>query len=302
MNELALARWNQGAHFSEALELADRALQIRTELNDVPGTAQTLINIGQIQFSRRRVSDAKTCFEEAARLSKAAGLGQLLGRARNALGIVAMMRSELDLAERYWNETLDLSQTLGDRIMRATILSNLGELALRRNDEARARDLLCRSADLAHSTGDYKVSSESLRLLSQLEIHQLEMNRAIDLGRRSLEDARQSGLQDKVSLALCNLAEIWSHTLYQDVNIPPGERNNRNSALKLSRSERVHKAESYFRESIRLLEAMGDRMYLRKALRSYVTFLTEQGRNSEAEKIQRRIDSMEALPSEAEYQ
>ncbi len=290
LDELALIRWQHGAHFSEALELADRALRLRQRLGDVSNTARTLLGIGQIQYARKRLDDAQDCFERAVGLAENANLRQVLARAKNGLGIIAMTRGEPRMAERLWAEALEITQVLGDRALRAAVLGNLGELAWTANGNAHtATDLLRRSVELAHSIGEYSIASESLRLLSLIAIAQVRLADAIKLARKALEDARRSGARIRISLAMRNLAEAWSHTLLGGTE----EARRRTLGVGGTVIERAHEAERCYQEAITLLEPMGNMMDLRETLEGFRAFLLGRGRNAEAEAVARRIEALD---------
>ncbi len=289
LDELSLTRWQHGAHFSEALELADKALAIREELGDVVNTARTLLNIGQIQYARHNLDDAQGCFERAARLAESEDLRQVLAKAKNGLGILAMTRGDHMSAQRLWAEVLDISQALGDRALRAAVLSNLGELAWLGNNGRLATDLLRRSVDLARSIGEFRVSSESLRLLSRIALAEVQLDDAVALAMQALDEARRSGAGLRVALALRNMAEVLGHTLFSDSFKDADDVRTQIISAPRSSADRAKEARGCFEEAIGMLDAMGNRMDLRDTLASYRMFLIERGQGVEAEAIERRL-------------
>lgn len=284
LDELALNRWQHGTHYSEALELADRALRLREQLSDAVGTTRTLLNIAQIQFARKRLDEAQSCFKRAASLARAEGLRPVLARALNGLGILAMHRGDAAQAERLWSEVLELCQGLGDRALRAAVLSNLGELVLQlRGDAERARALLRGSVELARSIGEVHIAAEALRQLSRAAMTLESHSEAQELARQALSEARRAGARLRIGLSLRNLAEILSHELTPGQGRADGRR-----------SPSEAEAERCYEEAVSVLEAMGDTMDLRDTLASYRIYLMERGRQAAADSIARRLNVMSA--------
>jgi len=289
LDELVSHRWQHGDHIREALDFAEKSLAIRTELEDTAGMARTVLNIGKIQYSRKRLDNARACFERAIKLSESHGIKNVLADAQNALGVLAITENDPETAQRLWTETLELSRQLGDRALRATVLSNLGEVAWLKGDVQLAREFLNRSVELARSIGDLRISAESIRLLSQIALRELELDAAASLANVALSEARQSGTKLSVALALRNKAEVLGTTLFQDTFKEPNDAQTMATALPLSHVERVEEADRSFRESAALLESMGDKMHLRETLESYRIFLAERGRVEEAEVLEKRL-------------
>ena len=293
LDEMVTNRWSSGAHFSEALRLADEALKVRRAMGDTAGTAQTLLYIGQIQYARRRAGDAKNCFEQAEKLAREEGLTPVLARARNALGITAYFQRDFDRAGAYWAEVLEMSQALGDRFLRAAVLNNLGEMAFRRGSVRQAADYLQRAVDLGRSIGEHRVTADALRHLSQIALGETALDQAVNYGRQALDEARRSGVRMSVARALRNLGEVWGHTLFQDQFKDAPDVATQIAATHMSVVERVMEAERSFQESMALLEAMGDQTELRQTYKSYARFLRERGRGDEAAELESQLDATE---------
>lgn len=277
LDELSMARWQHGAHYSEALELAEQARSIRTQMGDVGGTAQTLLNMVQLHFARGKRQEALRCCQEAESLARAEGKRQLVARARNAMGVLSMTAGDYDAAEAHWQHALALSRELGDRGLRAAALSNLGELALLRQQPEPARDYLERAVKLSRSIGELSASAESLRHLSQIALSQGQIEQAVELGRETLLESRRSGSRIKEGLALRNLGELWHQVARR--NAEGGQVQQRSLA----------EAERCLLASIKLLEAMGNQIDLRLSLESYAAFLKDQGRGAEEAQIRARL-------------
>jgi tetratricopeptide (TPR) repeat protein len=293
LDEMVTNRWSGGAHFSEALKIADEALKVRRAMGDTAGTAQTLLYIGQIQYARRRAADAKNCFEQAEKLAREEGLTPVLARARNALGITAYFQRDFDRANAYWSEVLEMSQQLGDRFLRAAVLNNLGEMAFRRGAVRQSADYLQRAVDLGRSIGEHRVVADALRHLSQIALGETALDQAVAYGRQALDEARRSGVRMSVARALRNLGEVWGHTLFQEAfpNAPGVA--TQVAATRMSLMERAMEAERSFQESMALLEAMGDQTELRQTYKSYARFLRERGRADEAAELESQLDATE---------
>jgi tetratricopeptide (TPR) repeat protein len=277
LDEMVTNRWSRGAHFSEALALADQALAVRREMGDSAGTAQTLLYIGQIQCARSRVDEARSFFEQAEQLAKAEGLTPVLARARNALGVAAYYARDFDRAHKYWSEVLEMSQEIGDRALRTSVLNNLGEMASRRGSIREAAEYLHRAVELARSIGEHRVCADSLRHLAEIALGEDELDQAAGYAEQAIDEARRSGVRSSVARSLRTVGVVGGRAVLSGAA----------SAGAGGVVGRTHEVERSFQESMTLLEAMGNDAELRHTCDRYAEFLRAVGRETEAAEIER---------------
>jgi tetratricopeptide (TPR) repeat protein len=282
LDEMAIHRWSHGVHADEALELAEQARAIHESLGDHARTAQTLIFMARVLWSRGRPEEALRCYDEIERMARqGGGLKQWLARARNGRGVMALERGDVETARALWEEVLELSWEIGDRELRAMVMGNLGEVLLECGQGARARELLEGAVSLARSVGEYRLSAEALRHLPRLALMEGDTGRELALGQEALAEARRSGVRLKIGQALRTLGEVLS---YQGRWSGSAE------------VDRLREAERCFGESAALLEAMGAQTDLRDTLASYEALLGRLGRGGEQAEVRRRLREIAAAP------
>lgn len=157
--------------FAAAHALQEEALAIRREIGDLPGTASSLHNLGNVaydlgehQVARRRYLEALTINrdlcrtaqvalnlnalgnvayeegdleesrrlkEEACRLAEVSGSIGTLPYALQGLGLIASQQGDFKGARSYFTRALGVCRDLGDRLNIAYLLEHLGEVAER---------------------------------------------------------------------------------------------------------------------------------------------------------------------------
>jgi len=140
-----------------------------------------------------------------------------------------------DVAERVWQQSLELFEALGDEQGRAVLLHRLGTSAMRSGDLPRARDLVETSRQLHERSGDRWGLAQALGTLGAIARDAGDEQRAFELIGESCELARDAGVTWWVSGALAELANLCLDAGCLD------------------------EAESRAREALALAEQMGDR-------------------------------------------
>jgi tetratricopeptide (TPR) repeat protein len=115
------------------------------------------------------------------------------------LGEVALLKGDLLLARKTFDEDLELSRELGDKWVIGRALNNCAEIDRLQGDLGAARKLFEQSLDLSRELGDKQSWASSLSGLAEVAREDGEHERAMSLHRESLL-ARQE-LEDKPGIA-----------------------------------------------------------------------------------------------------
>ena len=156
--------WYRHGHLEDGAMLLQRALAVASDA-DERQRATALRHLGSLLETRRDVSAARTCFEEALAIYRS--LGDRTGEAGclNSLGIVARTAGDLAGAEQNLVDSLALRRELNDVAGTATSLSNLALVLLDRDEVARALDLLSEGQALDRAAGNrWEIACSSTNL------------------------------------------------------------------------------------------------------------------------------------------
>ncbi len=144
--------YQDSGRFAEALSAFQEALLLRREIDDKPGIAQTLNNLGTIHQDNGQHDLAVGLYREALEVASEVG-----DRMRQAVILTNLGESEYRLenpteAIRLLKQAEDLSSTLGDRILEGEILRGLAKAHMLVHDFKLARDYIERSIGLFEET------------------------------------------------------------------------------------------------------------------------------------------------------
>jgi predicted ATPase/DNA-binding SARP family transcriptional activator len=141
--------------YSEAVELCEEGLGIFREEGDKAGLGYAAHSLGMTAVNQGRFKEAKPLLEESLALQRE--LGSKSGAALDLLWLGRLALNEAhdtEAARRYFDESLELSQELGNRWMEGWLLMNLGEAARYSGGFAEARAYYSRSRDILDEVGE----------------------------------------------------------------------------------------------------------------------------------------------------
>jgi tetratricopeptide (TPR) repeat protein len=272
--------------FDAALAHSTAALEIRRGLDDPLGEALSTHNLGLVHLSHGQPRQAKAHFERALALREKHNDIEGQFATRNVLAALAFDRGEVEQAEAMWREIMSLAETMGDRRMIAFTAANLGESAIFRADPKTAAEMLELAERVGHEIGDRRVLAEVERIRASLARLLGELDEARARLENALAIAQSLGLKESVALSLRGLGEVFAATVFD------------------STGDSARRAESYFRESIAILESIGATRELARARASFGVYLVEQGDLLEARRqltlavpVLERLELADAAPA-----
>lgn len=175
-----------------------KALTLREESRDIPGTLRSLNNLGNTYVDCGRFSQAEKLYRQALALARKAGGPQDLAMVLNNLGHLQMLRGEFALADRHFEESAALARQTGDERSLGIALVNRGlaQTELRQYAEARA------SLESGHARleaiGSYEQHVEVLVALGRIALEEGDAVRAWKFFHRArfhAAEARQPHLE-----------------------------------------------------------------------------------------------------------
>jgi tetratricopeptide (TPR) repeat protein len=181
-------RWGDAAAaFQEALELRRRA---GAPPQDIAGTSYEL---GLVLRWLTRYEDAVGCVSEAKALFHDAG--DVLGEANSiqALGSIALRRSDNGGARRRYEEALPLYRRVGSVLGEADSIVSLGDIALRQSDHTEARRRYEEALPLLREAGSLRGEAICIARLGEIALYRSEDEEAQRRFAQALPLFRQVG-------------------------------------------------------------------------------------------------------------
>ncbi len=127
------------ADFAVARSFLAESLEIRRNLGDERGAAETLNNLGNIARETGNYPMARSCYEESLRLYRKQKDKWGMAATLNNLGILERELGDNIAAGSCYEESLAIYRELGDAAQIATTANNLADLACSRDDYKAAR-------------------------------------------------------------------------------------------------------------------------------------------------------------------
>ncbi len=176
-----------GEHSDERAIVSLRAcLEIRRDLNDDAGIAQTLVMLGIKIENLGGYDEAANLFEEAEPRFDRLGREGSAALAHHHRGVAAYGNGDLVLAERLVSEAVARHRLLGEQNSAqaawiASALNDLGVIAQATGDLPRANDLYCEGLERWRAVGTLEGVADSLANLAWLAAASGERERAVRL-------------------------------------------------------------------------------------------------------------------------
>lgn len=192
----------------QAIDRYEEALAIWRSINDRPGQADALENIGVIHYLLGSPQQALQPLEQA--LSVRQTIDDPLGKARLLvnLGLVFKMLGESPRAIDYYEKALHLGQELSNREIEALALVNLGSIQFDLGDSDKALDYFFRSLTIVRSSNKIW-EANALSGIARVYASLGQRQRALDSFNRLLVLFRELGHSRGVASTLNNIGELY---------------------------------------------------------------------------------------------
>lgn len=145
---------NQQGDHAAARERYEASLAIRRELDDRPGVAVLLANLGIVAYCLGDYATAESLDHESLAIFREIGDRWSTGTLLNNLGDIARDQAHYAPARQLLTESLEIRRELGDMGGIAFSLNSLGDVLLDQGDCAAARPVLVESLSINRDLGD----------------------------------------------------------------------------------------------------------------------------------------------------
>ena len=175
--------WNMRCHIEEGVGWLDRALEVRTSSLQARPTA--LLARARIRTRHGDYVGARRDAEESLGLSRRLKLGPgVVSAALNVLAVLSGVAGDLDGADRYQQEALQVAVDGGDQVRVVYSLNNVALLASARGDHQAARVQLEEAVAGARRIGDSFITAQ---IIDSLALVNFRLGAHADARRHYLE-------------------------------------------------------------------------------------------------------------------
>jgi predicted ATPase/class 3 adenylate cyclase/Tfp pilus assembly protein PilF len=154
--------------YETARNIHTESLQIRRELGDKLGIAESLQALGIISIIQGAYDYAEQLFTESLEINRELGNEFHIAGALLTLGAIADQQGAYNEARELYTESLNIQRELGDKFGIAGTLNNLGEIALSQGAYDEAKRLFAESLKIKKELGSKSSIAESLYQFGKL--------------------------------------------------------------------------------------------------------------------------------------
>lgn len=240
----------------QALEYLSRSVALADLGPNRVAAARAHNDFGALLFYQGRYREARSSLERALRLSEEIGFVYGQAMASSNLAQLNAIEGSFEQAIEWCERSLAISRSMGSLVGEAVALNNLGHVLLAAGNPAGAVERLESVLALARRGTAIWFLPETLRLLAEARLALGQASAARDLASEALRQARQRGLPEMAGAA---------------------ERVLGDAAARLGEPDAV----AHLRRAVEVLEPLGERLELARALRSLGRLLIERGRAGE---------------------
>lgn len=255
---------------------------------------EALRALGQYKAALDLWQSAQKTFADARNLS---GVAQTLNREAS----VFWKLDQLAEAEERYQQSIEISRSLGDQSSLAAALAGLGEITLYEDQPARARGYLDEALATYHRIGNAKEEGYTLSLLGDFEMINKHLASARELYEQALLLSRQAGDNSRVAGRLMDLGIVYTwqgalssaaDQLDESVRLSSklGEKSrlfhalNRLGVVRLYQG-RLRDAQSLLEQSIAIATEIGDKSTAWQPRTDLAWVLIELGQPAESERV-----------------
>lgn len=249
------------SNFAKAKELFDECLEYYRKSNNREGIAESLNNLGLVEFNRGEYPQAFALANESLEIREKTGDKNLIADTLSTIGHVLFYQGNYDPALEIFKRSIAIRREIEDLAGIAISLNGIGLIALDQGDYRRAIESFDENLSINRQIGFKHGIAITLNNLGAIEQEQGDYKKASDYHEESLAIRRQIGDKRGIALILCNLGSVnyeWGN---------------------------YDRACEYYRESLKIAQEVGDKYIINLAKTNLGIILQELGAHSEAKEF-----------------
>lgn len=174
--------------------LVEEAEARYTKVNDLRGLARCMGFRGNLALRAEDLDLAEKCYQQSIELFRELGNEQGITTSLGNLALVFKYRDDVAEAERLLREALSLDRKLGNPQGIGRHLGNLANIAIQQGRYDEGESLCNQAEEVVRKTGDRQALVKVNFSFGQLHMHRKQYHKAISLFDQMARSARESGL------------------------------------------------------------------------------------------------------------
>lgn len=197
--------------FTKAFEYYEKAEKLAVEIKDISLQTEVKLGIGSLFFNINNTRKALNIFKEAEVLISNGKHPFLKTDVYHKIGIAYLELDEYNLAEKYLNNSIDLSQSTGDILSKITATSDLAFLYLNQNKIDKSFAILNDIIPLTEDYLFYNLLGMQKIILGTIYLRKKQFDRAIQLFKEAEIIGEENYNSDLKIEANFQTAEIYNN-------------------------------------------------------------------------------------------
>jgi CHAT domain-containing protein/tetratricopeptide (TPR) repeat protein len=195
--------------YSQALNVHKRALALRQQLDDLRAVGESLNNIGGIYERQGAYAQALDLFQQALDIRKTLGDPVAVGESLNNIGGIYDILGYYTQALDFYQQSLAIVRESRDPGREAVVLNNIGFIYTILGDFAQALDLHQQALHIRREINDWRGVGESLNNIGFVYDYSGEYPQALDFYQQALAIRQELGDRPGESITLNNLGGVY---------------------------------------------------------------------------------------------
>ena len=195
--------------YESALELYNRSLRIKRDLNDQEGIAGVLTNIGMLYEFQGDYDQALSFYHQSLSLAEECCQPTDVFRSLMNIGNIHNNQGEYDQSIEYYQRSLGIAVDLPDSAFKAKVLNNIGLTYFYRGDYDQALEYYNRSLKVKESIGYKKGMAMSLGNIAGIYLKQGNFARSLEEYKRCLSIFQSLGSEPHIATVLASIGKVY---------------------------------------------------------------------------------------------
>ncbi|MEW6495302.1 MAG: tetratricopeptide repeat protein [Cyanobacteriota bacterium] len=203
-----VAQFNSGS-FQEALKTYQKVLEIRSNLNDKVGIAETLDNIGEAYTGLSEYDKAMDALQQALTIRKELNNQAGVGETLNNIGYVYRLLGEYSKALELHQQTLGIAKKIDNRAVEGESLHNIAAVYAAQGEYEQALEVYKQALVIRQEVGDRRDEGRTLNNIGGVYYSIGEYNQALDYYQQALAIRRTLNDQAGIGRILSNIGLVY---------------------------------------------------------------------------------------------
>ncbi len=197
------------AAYDKALDLLEEALQIREDLEDKKSIATSLNNIGVVYQNKAELDKALEHFEKSLEISRKIGDKRGISMSLNNIGMIYRNKGEVERGLEHYKESLEIDRKLGDKPGISMSLNNIGEVYSDKGELDKSLEHFEESLEIKRKLGNKRGIVMSLNNIGEVYSEKGELDKSLDRHQESLGISKDLGDKRGIAESLNNIGKVY---------------------------------------------------------------------------------------------